>query len=98
MGCPDSVGVGLLAAAILLAPWHLRFSLDARQLYSGLYEQAIAEAEAQALGWLAVAGFGHQDLHDENAVKARRMSWLSGTLGVLTVLQTFAWMSALAIS
>jgi hypothetical protein len=29
--------------------------------------------------------------------KVQRMSWLSGSLGVLMVAQTFAWLAALAI-
>lgn len=90
--------LGLVGAAILLAPWHLRFAIDARQLYDRLSEQAIAEAAGQTLGWLATAGFSYQELREANAVRARRMSWLSGILGVLMVLQTFAWLSALAIS
>lgn len=93
-----ALALGLVAAAILLAPWHLRFAIGAGQLYDELYKQAIAEAEGQALGWLAAAGFSYQELREANAVKARRMSRLSGTLAVLMVLQTFAWLSALAIN
>jgi hypothetical protein len=33
---------------------------------------------------------------EENAPKVRRMSWLSGALGALMVLQTLAWLAALA--
>jgi hypothetical protein len=32
--------LGLVAAAILLAPWKLKFAVDARELYDELYEQA----------------------------------------------------------
>lgn len=49
--------LGLVAAAVLLAPWNLKFSVDARQLYDQLYEQAAAEADAGTLGWLAAAGW-----------------------------------------
>lgn len=66
-------------------------------LYDELHERAIAEAEARMLGWLATAGFGYQELREANAARVRRMSRLSGALCVLMVLQTFAWLSALAI-
>ncbi len=89
--------LGLAAAAVLLVPWHLKFAVDARELYDELYEQALAEADADTLGWLAAAGFGYQRLREENAPKVRRMSWLSGALGVLMVIQTLAWLAALAI-
>jgi hypothetical protein len=68
----------------LLAPWKLKL-------------QAAAEAEADTLGWPAAAGFGYQKLRTENAKKVGRMSWLSGSLGVLAVAQTLAWLAALAI-
>ena len=89
--------LGLVAAAILLAPWNLKFSVDARQLYDELYEQAAAEADAGTLGWLAAAGYGYQALRVENAKKVRLMSRISGALGVLMVVQTLAWLAGLAV-
>ena len=89
--------LGLIAAAILLAPWKLKFAIDARELYDELYEQAAREAQADTLGWLAEAGYGYQALREKNAEKVRRMSRLSGTLGVLMVVQTLAWLAALAV-
>jgi hypothetical protein len=88
---------GLVVSAILLAPWRLKFAVDASDLYRELYEQAAVEAEADTLGWLAAAGFGYQKLRTENAEKVRRMSWLSGSLGILVVAQTLAWLATLAI-
>jgi hypothetical protein len=88
---------GLVVSAILLAPWRLKFAVDAMDLYKELYEQAAAEADTDTLGWLAAAGFGYQKLRAENAKKVERMSWLSGSLGVLMVAQTLAWLAALAI-
>ena len=90
--------LGLLAAAILLAPWRMKFAVDASELYEELYEEASAEAAADTLGWLAAAGFGYQRLREENAYKVRLMSLLSGALGVLMVVQTLAWLAALAIA
>lgn len=90
--------LGLVAAAILLAPWQLKFAVDARELYGELYEQALAEAEGDTLGWLAAAGYGYQELREENAAKVKSMSLLSGALGVLMVLQTIAWLAALAVN
>jgi len=92
-----SLLLGLFVAAILLAPWKLKFAVDAQELYNELYEQALAEAETETLGWLAAAGYGYQELREENAAKVRRMSWLSGALGVLMVVQTVAWLAALAV-
>ena len=89
--------LGLVAAAVLLAPWQLKFAVDARELYGELYEQALAEADGDTLGWLAAAGYGYQALREENAAKVKTMSWLSGALGVLMVLQTVAWLAALAV-
>jgi hypothetical protein len=88
---------GLLVAAILLAPWQLKFAVDARELYDELYEQAASEAPEDTLGWLAAAGYGYQELREENASRVRYMSWLSGALGVLMVLQTLSWLAALAV-
>ncbi len=89
--------VGLLLAAMLLAPWQLKFAVDARDLYRELYEQAADEAPAGTLGWLAAAGYGYQALRDENAAKVWTMSWMSGLLGVLMVAQTISWLVALAV-
>lgn len=88
---------GLVAAAALLSPWRMKFAVDARDLYDELFEQAADEAEAETLGWLAAAGFGYQDLRVANARRVRRMSFLSGVLGVLMVAQTVAWLAALAV-
>lgn len=89
---------GLAVAACLLAPWRLKFAIDARDLYARLFDQASREAEQQTLGWLAAAGFTYQALRSENASKVRRMSWLSGALAVLTVAQTVSWLFGLAVS
>ncbi len=89
--------LGLVVAAILLAPWQLRFAVDASELYDHLYEQAVSEASADTLGWLAAAGYGYQNLREENAFKVRCISWLSGALGVLMVIQTLAWLAALTV-
>lgn len=89
---------GLVVAAVLLAPWDLRFAIDARELYAQLYDEAISEAGTNTFGWLAAAGFSYQKLGEQNAASVRRMSLLSGALGVLMVAQTLAWLAALALS
>jgi hypothetical protein len=88
---------GLAAAGVLLAPWRLRFSVDARELHAELYDQANAEADAGTLGWLAGAGYGYQALRERNAGRVTWMSRISGALGVLMVLQTLAWLADLAV-
>lgn len=90
--------LGLAAAAVLLAPWRLRFSVDARELYDDLYERAMGEAPADTLGWLAEAGYGYQALRDRNAPRVQRMSWLSGALGLLMLAQTLCWLAALLLA
>ncbi len=88
--------LGLVDAAVLLAPWDLRFAVDARALYDELYQQAVDEAPDDTLGWLAAAGFGYQDLRAVNAKRVEIMSWLSGLLVVLVIAQTIFWLAALA--
>jgi hypothetical protein len=88
--------LGLVVAALLLAPWHLKFAADPRELYDQLYEQAGGEA-TDAFGWLASAGFGYQDLRNGNTAKVRRMLQLSGALAALMVIQTLSWLVALAV-
>lgn len=89
--------LGLGAAAVLLAPWKLKFAVDAHSLYDDLYPQAVAEAEAETLGWLASAGYLYQDLRKGNAQRIKLMSRLSGVLAVLMVAQTLAWLAGLAV-
>ncbi len=88
---------GLVVAAALLAPWQLKFAVDARDLYDELYEQAADEAKDETLGWLAAAGYGYQDLREENATRVTRMSQLSGALSLLLIVQTLSWLAALAV-
>ncbi len=88
---------GLVISAVLLAPWRLKFAVDAVDLYKELYPQAAAEANTDTLGWLASAGFGYQNLRAVNHKKVQKMSLLSGLVGVLMVFQTLAWIAALAI-
>jgi hypothetical protein len=89
--------LGLVAAAILLAPWQLKFAVDARELYDRLCEDAQARVGRATNPWLVAAGFNYQALRAENAPKVARMSRLSGAVGALMVVQTLAWMSALAL-
>jgi hypothetical protein len=88
---------GLALAAVLLAPWQMKFAIDARALYGELYDTAAAEAESDTLGWLAGAGFAYQDLREENAPRVRIMSRCSGLLSFLMIAQTLAWLCALAL-
>lgn len=89
--------LGLVAAAILLAPWRLKFAVDAHELFDDLYIQASTEAAAETLGWLAAAGYSYQALHEKNTARVRRMSWLSGVLAALMVAQTLSWLAALVV-
>jgi hypothetical protein len=88
---------GLVIAAILLAPWPLRFAMGARKLYDDLYRQASTEAPTETLGWLAAAGYIYENLHEQNAASVHRMSSLSGVLAAVMVCQTLAWLAALVV-
>jgi hypothetical protein len=92
-----ALGLGLVAAAVLLAPWRLRFAVDARDFYGKLRSQAVSEERTGTFGWLAAAGFSYQALHTLNAPRVRRMSALSGALAALLVVQTLAWLTALVL-
>lgn len=89
--------LGLCASAALLAPWQLKFTVDASTPHSELFEQAAAEADRGTLGWLAAAGYAYQALREQNALKVRRMAWLSGAVGFLAIAQTVTWLAALAL-
>jgi hypothetical protein len=82
---------------VLLAPWPLKFSIGARDLYNQLYERASAEARDDTLSWLAEAGYSYQTMLEMNERKVRLLSWLSGALGILMIVQTLAWLAALAV-
>ena len=90
--------VALAIAATLLAPWKLKFAVDARDLYGELYGEASREAEADTLGWLASAAFGYQALRDENARRVGLMSKLSFALAVLLIVQTVSWLVPLGLN
>ncbi|HYV15578.1 MAG TPA: hypothetical protein VE972_06130 [Conexibacter sp.] len=89
--------LGLVVAAVLLAPWDLTFAADARSVYDRLYEQAAADRATGATHWLVAAAYGYQDLHRMNLRKVRRMSRMSGLLGLLMVIQTLTWIVDLAL-
>jgi hypothetical protein len=57
----------------------------------------LGEAEGGTLGWLAAAGFGYQDIRNENAHRVRRMSLMSAVLAALLVLQTALWLIVLSL-
>lgn len=84
---------GLVLAVILLAPWSLRFTLDARTVYEAIDGWAAPGSSE----WLAKVGFAHRDLQVANDAAVHRMSRLSGGLAVMTVCQAFAWMTALLV-
>jgi hypothetical protein len=89
---------GLVVAAVVLAPWSLKFAVDAHDLYDQLYPLALEGAKVDSLGWLAEAGFGYQDLRSGNARSVRWLSGLSAALSVLMVAQTILWLLALRLS
>jgi hypothetical protein len=89
--------VGLVVAALLLAPWSLDFALDARELYDRLSTHASAPAGADSPDWLAAAGFSYETVRRRNAVAVRRLSRLSAVLAALLVMETAAWLVAAGV-
>lgn len=90
--------LGLVVAAVLLSSWRqLKFAVDAPKLYGQLWEQAAEEAGAGTLAWLVAAGYGYQALRAQNAGRVLLMSRMSTLLGGLMVVQTLAWLVALAV-
>lgn len=86
--------IGLIVAAILLAPWRLRFAVDARDLYRELQGTPIGPDTDD---YLAGAGFAYQTLHADNMSRTHHMSSLLGTLAILMVTQTIFWLTALVV-
>ena len=87
--------LGSGAAAMLLAPWKLKFAMDARELYTQLYRRARSRQRQPRLArrgrlWLSGDTAGERR-------KVRLMSGLSGVLGTLMIVQTLAWLAALAV-
>jgi hypothetical protein len=90
--------MGLVAAAVVLAPWPLTFAVDVHDLYEQLYPLALEDARDNSLHWLVEAGFGYQDLQRQNDRRVVWLSRLSAALGVLMVAQTVLWLLALRLS
>ncbi|MBS1870696.1 MAG: hypothetical protein JSS99_13655 [Actinobacteria bacterium] len=91
-----SLLVGLVVAAVLLAPWRLRFAVDAHVLYQQLYDEHAPGAASDSPVWLMAAAFAYQKVRDENAPRVHAMSVLSAVLSAVLVLQTLAWVVQLA--
>jgi hypothetical protein len=90
--------MGLVAAAVVLAPWRLTFAVDVHDLYEQLYPLALEDTRLDSLGWLAAAGFGYQEMQQQNDRRVVWLSRLSAALGVLMVAQTVLWLLALRLS
>jgi hypothetical protein len=83
MVCTASAGrrssrrlLGLIISAVLLSNWQLRFAVDAPDFYAELYDEAVAEAETETLGWLVSAAYGYHNLRRANAKRVRIMGHL----------------------
>jgi hypothetical protein len=88
--------LGLLTGAILLAPWDLKFSVTAPELYNKIFAVALLPSSPDNSRWLVEAASGYEALRKLNLRKVRRMSRLSGFLALLVVGQTFLWLIDLA--
>jgi hypothetical protein len=85
------------AAAVVLAPWRIGFTIDAHVLYRRLRPWVDAELGEGTAGWLATAGFAFQDLRGRNERAVRRLSVLSGALSILLVVETGLWILELGV-
>ena len=89
--------LGLIVAAVLLAPWKLKFSVDAALLCDELYEDAAAEAEAGTLGGSRERATCISRCAKRNAPRVAVMARISGPPGVLMVVETLAWLAGLGV-
>lgn len=89
-------GAATLRTDGLLAPWRLRFALDARVLYADIFDGLPSVVTSDSPVWVAAAGFAYQRVHDENVPLIRAMSALSGVLSIVLVVQMLAWVVQLA--
>ncbi len=90
-----ALALGLMIAALLLSPWRLRFSLDARELQD---EMNLPQQPSRSVAeWTTAVGLFHHALMEQNESRVRRMSTLSGALAMLMVLQTLAWLAVLVV-
>jgi hypothetical protein len=85
--------VGLGMSAIVLAPWRMDFALDAQTTYFDLEDAA----RAGGLEWVALVGFAHQDLLEENRWTTQLLSKLSVLISIATMLELLLWIAALAL-
>lgn len=84
--------VGLGLAAVVLAPWRMRFALDSREIYEDLNEAA----RRGDLDWLAAISFAHGYLCDKNYKSINYLSLLSILMSCVTVVQAFLWIGEIA--
>lgn len=91
-----SLFVGLVVAAVLLAPWRLSFALDAGILYEDLHDELLLAVTSDSPVWLAAAGYAYEKVRDQNVSRVRAMSVLLAVLSLVLVLQTLAWVVQLA--
>jgi hypothetical protein len=83
--------VGLVLAAVVLAPWRMDFAVDARTLYDQLDDETLGGDPER----LIAAGFIYQETREGNDRREQLMLGFSTALGVVTVVQTLFWMLAL---
>ena len=87
--------LGLVIATLLLAPWRMRFALDARELYERLEGGEAGRTAAAQRALLTSAAFAHRDLARKNGYREAIMRGLLTTLCFATVAQTLFWLRAL---
>jgi hypothetical protein len=91
------LALGLALATLVVAPWRISFTLDARRMQRRLLAQAAAEAEASTLNWLVTVALQHHRLHDRNRAIVRRLSRLSAVLAMVTIVQPLLWILAIGV-
>lgn len=92
-----TLAVGLLLAAVIVAPWRMRFTLGTLRVYDGLRRSAAAEREAATLGWLVRAGRLHHEQHVRNGKAVRRLVGAFAALSAVTIVQTVLWIVAIGV-
>lgn len=92
-----SLTVGLLLAALIVAPWEVEFSLDVTDLYPDLRAAADQEADAGTFAWLSTVSYLHQERILRNRSIVLWLNRLSAALGVVTTVQSLLWIVAIGV-
>jgi hypothetical protein len=85
---------GLVIASVLLAPWRIRFSVDADEVYELPTQDDLIWHADKASKRLVAAALLYQSIRDNNMPVVRWMTRLSLALAALVVIHALLWIAA----